>query len=372
MIAPTPPMGWNSWNTFGGDISEELVKETVQAIIEHGFAEAGYRYVNLDDLWQAPERGPDDRLVPDPHKFPNGIKALADYVHSKGLKFGIYSCVGTHTCARVPGSFAHEEMDAQTFADWGVDFLKHDYCYLPEGVSGPMLYRRMGQALRATGRPILFSICNWGREEPWTWAASTGAQMWRTGPDIVDTWESICDMGFRQAGLEAYAGPDHWNDPDMMVVGMYGKGNAAVGQVPTDTEYRTHFSLWCLMAAPLLMGCDVRNLNPAAREILLNREVIAVDQDPLGRQGYRVGNSWLVGEVWAKPLADGSVAVGLFNRHDTERQLVGVAWESLGIHDRRPCVVRDLWAQQYVGEFRGSYSQYVEPHGCGLVRLHPA
>lgn len=370
-LASTPPMGWNSWNTFGGDISDELVMETVEAILDGGFAEAGYEYVNLDDLWQAPERGNDDRLVPDPHKFPQGMRALADHVHSKGLKFGIYSCVGTHTCAGVPGSFAHEEIDALTFAEWGIDFLKHDYCYLPEGVSGPMLYRRMGQALRMAGRPIVFSACNWGREEPWKWAASAGAHCWRTTGDIVDSWKSIQEIGFKQAGLESYAGPGRWNDPDMLVVGMYGKGNVSAAETCTDAEYRTHFSLWCLLASPLLMGCDVRNVQPAAREIMLNREVIALNQDPLGRQGFRVGESWLFGEVWAKPLADGSVAVGMFNLDDKNGHLINVAWEGLGIHDRRPALVRDLWAHEDVGVFKGAYSQRVDSHDCAILKITP-
>jgi alpha-galactosidase len=364
-------MGWNSWNTFGGNISEELIRETAQAMVDLGFRNLGYQYLVIDDFWEADERDKDGRLQADADKFPSGIRPLADFVHSLGLKFGIYSCAGTHTCGRRLGSYANEEIDAQTFADWEVDYLKYDYCYKPEGVSGPMLYRRMGQALRQTGRPIVYSLCNWGREEPWKWAASCGAHLWRTTDDILDSWESVKKIGFRQNGLECYAGPNHWNDPDMLVVGMYGKGNDPVHIGCTDEEYRTHFGLWCLLAAPLMMGCDVRNLTQTAREILSNPELLAVNQDPLGRQGFRLGETWLHGDVWAKPLSDGSWAVGLFNLHDSERYLISVAFETLGIHDRQVCAVRDLWAREDAGEFRGSYSACVEPHGCVMLRVIP-
>jgi alpha-galactosidase len=237
-----------------------------------------------------------------------------------------------------------------------------------------MLYRRMGQALRATGRPILYSVCEWGRHKPWEWAASAGGHMWRTTGDIHDAWESVLEIGFqRQAGLEAYAGPGRWNDPDMLVVGMYGKGNVARGGC-TDAEYRSHFSLWCLLAAPLMIGCDVRNMNQATRDILLNREAIRVNQDPLGRQGYHVGtvfHSRQAAEVWAKPLADGAIAVGLFNLGERERRRVAVAWESIGLHDRRPCHVRDLWAGEDLGMFRGDFSTLVGSHDVALVRITP-
>jgi len=370
VIAPTPPMGWNSWNTFGGEICADLVKETADAFVREGLREAGYRYVVMDDLWENPERAPDGRLLPDPAKFPDGIGPVADAVHERGLKFGIYSCVGTLTCAGMPGSYGHEEEDARTFAAWGVDFLKYDNCYRPEGVESRTLYLRMGQALRATGRPILFSLCNWGQNEPWKWGASVGGHMWRTTGDIVDSWESIERIGFSQADLHSYAGPNRWNDPDMLVVGMYGKGNVAQGGC-TDVEYRTHFSLWCLLAAPLMIGCDVRKMTPATKAILTNPEAIAVNQDPLGRQACRVGESWLWGEAWAKPLANGSVAVGLFNRDGEHARRVPFAFESVGIHDRRSCVVRDVWAREDVGAMRAGYTPLVEPHGCAFLTLTP-
>ncbi len=373
MLAPTPPMGWNSWNTFGKDISQELVMETADAFVTEGLKDAGYQYVVIDDLWEADERV-DGRLTWDKERFPDGIKALADHVHSKGLKFGIYSCAGSHTCGGKPASYGHEETDARTFAGWGVDFLKYDFCYVPPGVDGPMLYRRMGQALRQTGRPILFSLCEWGSNKPWKWGASVGGHMWRTTGDIVDSWESIMKIGFeKQAGLDAYAGADRWNDPDMLVVGMYGKGNVARGGC-TDAEYRSHFGLWCLLAAPLMIGCDVRSMSRTTREVLLDREAIAVNQDALGRQGRRVGKAFHGkhrADVWVKPLEDGSVAVGMFNLGEFDGRRITVAWESIGLHDRRPCKVRDLWAGEDLGTFTGSFTARVDRHDVALVRLTP-
>jgi len=366
-------MGWNSWNTFGGNIHEDLVRETADAFIREGLKDAGYEYVVIDDIWEAEARV-NGRLTWDTTKFPHGMPALAEYVHSKGLKFGIYSCAGSHTCAGKPASYGYEEVDAQTFAEWGVDFLKYDFCFAPAGVDGPKLYQRMGQALRATGREILFSVCEWGTNKPWEWGAKVGAHMWRTTGDIADSWASIVDIGFnRQAGLEAYAGPGHWNDPDMLVVGMYGKGNVAQGGC-TDAEYRSHFSLWCLLAAPLMLGCDVRAMSQTVRDIVLNREVIAVNQDPLGRQGYRVGKTdwaWEIVETWAKPLHDGSIAVGLFNLGERNQRRANVAWEALGLHDRRPCKVRDLWKGEDLGIFTGDFSTLVDSHDVALVKLTP-
>ena len=373
MLAQTPPMGWNSWNTFGPDINAQLVMESADTFIKEGLKDAGYEYIVIDDLWEADERV-DGRLTWDTQKFPNGIKPVVDYVHSKGLKFGIYSCAGSHTCAGKPASYGYEEIDAQTFAEWGADFLKYDFCYAPPGVDGPMLYQRMGQALRTTGRPILFSICEWGTNKPWLWGAKAGGHMWRTTGDIVDSWESILDIGFRQqVGLEPYAGPGRWNDPDMLVVGMYAQGNVARTGC-TDAEYRSHFSLWCLQAAPLMIGCDVRAMRPITRETLLNREAIAIDQDPLGRQGYHVGAIGHGGEtasVWAKPLEDGSVAVGLFNLGERDARLMVIGWESIGLHDERPCLVRDLWAHQDLGTFTNNFTTHVGRHDVALLKLTP-
>jgi alpha-galactosidase len=373
MLAERPPLGWNSWNTFGAELNEALVRETADAFVSEGLRDAGYEYVVMDDLWEADERV-DGRLTWDEAKFPGGIPALADYVHSKGLKFGIYSCAGSHTCAGKPASYGYEETDAQTFAEWGVDFLKYDYCYVPPGLDGPTLYSRMGQALRATGRPILFSLCEWGGREPWKWGARAGGHMWRTTGDIEDSWESIVDIGFeRQVGLEAYAGPGRWNDPDMLVVGMYGKGNVARGGC-NDAEYRSDFSLWALLASPLMIGCDVRSMNDATRTILMNRDVLAVNQDALGRQGYRVGttnHSSQIVSIWAKPLEDGSIAVGLFNLGDRDGRIATVAWESIGVHDRRPCRVQDLWSGEELGVFARELAVNVDRHDVALVRITP-
>lgn len=373
MIAPTPPMGWNSWNTFGPEINDRLVREIVDAFVREGLKEAGYTYVVIDDLWEGGHRDEDERLVADPKKFPDGIRPVADYVHSKGLKFGIYSCAGSLTCGTKPASYGYEETDAQTFAGWGVDFLKYDFCYKPVGVDGPTLYRRMGQALRATGRPILFSACEWGLTEPWLWGPGAGCHMWRTTGDIEDSWESVEKVGFElQSGKEKYAGPNRWNDPDMLVVGMYGKGNKLVARGGcTDNEYRVHFGLWCMLAAPLMIGCDVRNMNEFTKRTLTNRHLIAINQDPLGVQGWRLGHDGNKGEVWAKPLADGSVAVGLFNRHESNTRNIFIALEALAIHDRRPCRVIDCFSGEELGTFTRQYGAQVPPHEVKLVRVVP-
>ncbi len=374
MLAQTPPMGWNSWNTFGGELCDELVRETADAFVETGLQDAGYEYVVMDDIWEADERV-DGKLTWDPDKFPEGIPALAEYVHSKGLKFGIYSCAGSHTCAGKPASYGYELEDARTFADWGVDFLKYDFCYVPPGADGPMLYRRMGQALRSTGRPILFSMCEWGANKPWEWGASAGGHMWRTTGDINDSWESILEIGFRkQQGLECYAGPGHWNDPDMLVVGMYGKGNVARESVCTDAEYRSHFVLWCLLASPLMIGCDVRNMNTATRELLMNKNLIAVNQDRLGAQGFCIGKTYHGREkatVYAKPLEDGSLAIGLFNLGERKQRIVTAAWEAVGLQSRQRCSVIDLITGDDLGVHEREFTARVDTHDVCAVKLIP-
>ena len=371
MLAPTPPMGWNSWNTFGSDIHEDLVREIADAMVSTGLKDAGYSYVVLDDLWHLRERDAQGRMIPDPEKFPHGMKAVADYVHSLGLKFGIYSCAGVLTCNARAGSYGYEEDDAGLFAEWGVDYLKYDYCYPPPGgPKGRELYMRMGQALRATGRPILFSACEWGVNRPWEWGALVGAQMWRTAGDIEDSWESMTNIVHKQHGKEKYAGPNRWNDPDMLVVGMYGKGNVANGGM-TDTEYRVHFALWCLLAAPLMIGCDLRSMTPATQQLLSHPGLIALNQDPLGVQGWRVGVNWDVFETWMKPLEDGSIAVGLLNRADDKPCIIPACWEALGVHDRRPCRVVDVWSGEELGVHTRSFGVSVDPHDCRILRLYP-
>lgn len=369
MMAKTPPMGWNSWNTFGCDINETLIKETADAMVAEGLADLGYEYVVVDDCWSLRKRDERGRLVPDPEKFPSGMKALSDYIHSKGLKFGIYSCAGSLTCQRYPGSLDHEFIDAKTFAEWGVDFLKYDYCYKPKNIDGRLLYRRMAMALRNSGRDILFSACNWGLDESHTWMRSAGAYMWRSTGDIQDNWESIKKIALSQLGQECYSGPYCYNDIDMLVVGMYNKGNVALGGC-TDEEYKTHFSVWCFMNSPLMIGCDVRSMNEATKAILTNKELIAINQDPEGRQAYTV-NGWFNNDVvhYIKPLANGDYGICSVNYSDRR------AWAHLEFWDiGLPTMagygleLRDLWTGENLGVQTESFASILEPHCCSVYR----
>ncbi|HET8649820.1 MAG TPA: glycoside hydrolase family 27 protein [Gemmatimonadales bacterium] len=330
-LAPAPPMGWNSWNKFGCHIDEQLIRETADAIVASGMRDAGYRYVNIDDCWMAPERDAQGRLQPDPERFPHGIKALADYVHAKGLKLGIYSSAGTKTCQGLPASLDHETVDAKSFAAWGVDYLKYDNCN-SEGRPAQARYEAMHRALLATGRPIVFSLCEWGSNRPWRWGRSVGGDLWRTTGDIEDRWGSVVSILDQQVPLVAFAGPNGWNDPDMLEVGNGGMDY---------NEYRAHFSLWALLNAPLIAGNDIRSMNDSTRSILTNREVIAVDQDWGGSQGYRLRDDGDA-EVWAKPMADGSMAVVLLNRGESSA-VIGVTPHELRL-PRGDYQARDLWA----------------------------
>jgi alpha-galactosidase len=364
-LALTPPMGWNSWNKFGCNVSEKLIEGAADALVASGMKDAGYRYVVIDDCWQV-SRDTTGRIVADPERFPSGIKAVADYVHSKGLQFGIYSDAGTMTCAKRPGSKDHEAQDAKTYAEWGVDYLKYDWCNT-DGQDTRDSYAKMSQALRASGRPIVFSICEWGGTKPWLWAQGVG-HLWRATGDIQDCWDcgnSWGGMGVAHiidimADIHAYSGPGHWNDPDMLEVGNGGL---------TLTENRAHFSFWALFAAPLMAGNDLQAMTPEVREILTNREVIAVDQDPLGMQGRKV---WDDGprEVWVKPLADGSKAALLFNR-GTEESTFAARWEDVSLFPGGKAIVRDLWKKADVGAFTGRYEAKVEPHGGVMVKVTP-
>lgn len=370
MLAKTPPMGWNSWNTFGKDISDSLIRETADAFIDQGLKDAGYEYVVIDDCWSKMQRE-DGRLVADPVKFPGGMKALADYVHGKGLKFGMYSCAGLKTCASYPSSFEHEFVDAQTFADWGVDYLKYDFCNTPDKIDGSILYRRMSMALRNCGRDILFSACSWGSLEEEKWIRGSGAHIWRSTGDINDSWASIKDIVRRQDGKECYSGPGCFNDPDMLVVGMYGKGNVGVSGC-TDEEYRTHFSLWCMMNAPLMIGCDVRNMSAAAKEILTNKEVIALNQDEEGRQAYIASNnhSYNLFYAYVKPLANGEYAICLVNFWDDEAGLVELYWWDIGLPGNAGYgfQLRDLWSHEDLGVFPEGIQVRIPSHGCKVYR----
>ena len=363
-VALTPPMGWNSWNKFGCNVSEDLVKSMADTMASSGMKDAGYEYVVIDDCWQV-SRDASGVIVADVKRFPSGIKALADYVHSKGLKFGIYSDSGTQTCAGRPGSRGHEYQDALQYAAWGVDYLKYDWCN--HGTEDAQAaYRTMSDALKSAGRPIVFSLCEWGENKPWLWAKDVG-NLWRTTGDITDCWDckkeysmgwvKILDL---QVGLESFAGPGHWNDPDMLEVGNGGM---------STTEYRSHFSLWTLLAAPLIAGNDLKNMAPEIKEILTNKEVIAVDQDALGMQGRRV---WKNGdaEVWFKQMKDGSRTVVLFNRGTADSE-ISVAWEDLGYPKHLSASVRDLWVKKDLGKFTGKFSAKVQSHGVVMVKVMP-
>ena len=312
MLAQRPPMGWNSWNTFGENISEELIMGIADAMVEKGLRDAGYEYIVIDDCWSLRERGEDGRLVADPKKFPHGMKYLADYIHSKGMKFGMYSCAGTLTCAGYPSSFDHEYLDAQTFADFGIDFLKYDFCYKPETSDGPLLYYRMGMALKATGREILFSACNWGSDNVWQWIRSTGAHMYRSTGDIVDRPNSFRDIAFSQIPMLSQSAPGCYNDTDMLICGMYNKGNVGFGGCNQE-QYDMHFALWCMMASPLMIGCDIRNCDEHTLELLKNKALIALDQDEEARPPYTPNRKIEEVLLLFRHLSVGEYALGVFN-----------------------------------------------------------
>jgi alpha-galactosidase len=370
--AKTPPMGWNSWNKFNNKVDDASVRGMADAIAASGMRDAGYVYVNIDDTWEGKERDKDGNITTN-EKFPD-MKALADYVHAKGLKLGIYSGPGPRTCAGYLASYGHEEQDAKTWAAWGIDYLKYDWCsasevYHPDELKSA--YLKMGLALRATKRPMIYSLCQYGWQDVGEWGAAAGGNLWRTTGDISDHWWSMSSLGFdNQTSREKFAGPGHWNDPDMLEVGNGGM---------TDTEYRTHMSLWALLAAPLLAGNDIRNMTDATKEILMNKEVIAVDQDREGVQGValrkegectlapqnRPATQIACREVWKKQLANG-VAVGLFNRGE-EPAKISVKWSEVGVNKKNP-KVRDLWAHKDV-DAASEFSADVPAHGVVMLTV---
>ncbi|KAM4112789.1 hypothetical protein ACJW30_05G167300 [Castanea mollissima] len=355
----TPPMGWNSWNHFACHIQEELIRETADAMVSTGLAALGYKYINLDDCWAQLNRDSKGNLVAKASTFPSGIKALADYVHSKGLKLGIYSDAGNETCSRqMPGSLGHEEQDANTFASWGVDYLKYDNCY-NDGISPKERYPKMSKALLNSGRPIFFSLCEWGQEDPATWAASIG-NSWRTTGDIQDSWESMISRADQNDKWASYAGPGGWNDPDMLEVGNGGM---------TTEEYRAHFSIWALAKAPLLIGCDIRSMDNMTFELLSNKEVIAVNQDKLGVQGKKVKKDGNL-EVWAGPLSDNKVAIILWNR-GSSKATVTAYWSDIGLKPETVVSARDLWAHSTQSSVQGQLSANLESHACKIYLLTP-
>jgi alpha-galactosidase len=366
-LAQTPPMGWNSWNKFACNINEDTVRRVADAMVTSGMRDAGYEYVVIDDCWHGP-RDANGFITADPQKFPSGMRALGDYIHSKGLKFGIYSDAGKMTCGKRPGSQGHEYQDALTYARWGVDYLKYDWCYTGAR-NAEEAYALMADALNASGRGIVLSICEWGNNQPWLWARKIG-NLWRTTGDIWDAFDrtdskyswahNVVSIVDQNEPLWPYAGPGHWNDADMLEVGNGGM---------STTEYRSHFSLWAMMASPLMAGNDIAKMDEATREILTNKEVIAIDQDRLGIQGHRV---WKDGdrEVWVKALSNGGRAVLLFNRGKVPAEITA-NWDQLGYPDKLRAAVRDLWAHRDLGRRAGTFSVTVEPHGVLMLKVQP-
>ena len=362
-VARTPAMGWNSWNKFAGRVTDADVRAMADAMVSNGMRDAGYVYVNIDDTWEGDKRDSLGNITSN-SKFPD-MKALADYVHSKGLKLGIYSSPGPTTCAGYIGSYGHEAQDAKTFAEWGIDYLKYDWCgarmmYRDEDM--PALYQIMGDALLATGRPIVYSLCQYGRLDVWKWGADVGGNSWRTTGDIKDTWESMSNIGFRQDVLASYAKPGHFNDPDMLEIGNGGM---------TDDEYRTHMSLWAMLAAPLLAGNDLRTMSLETLAILTNKEVIKVDQDPLGTQATRAlvssDSANVRQEIWTRPLANDAYAVAAFNRGPASAE-VEIDFAALRI-DTRGLPVRDLWAHRRVKVRDNRYTVTIPSHGVVMLRV---
>jgi alpha-galactosidase len=370
-LALTPPMGFNTWNTFQGNINEDLIKETATIIATKGLKDAGYVYVVLDDCWMARERDENGQLIADPQKFPSGMKALGDFIHGLGLKFGIYNDAGTRTCAGYPGGRGHEYEDARLYASWGVDYVKYDWCNTGTA-NAQETYRTFGLALLAAKRPIVLSMCEWGTAKPWEWAAPI-AHLWRTTGDISaryssnargrggygNGWKDILDRQTEQK-LEQYAGPDHWNDPDMLEVGNRGL---------TYAESKAHFSFWCMLASPLMMGNDLRIMTDDILKVLTDKDVIALDQDPLGKQGYRVIDEEGK-EVWVKELSNGDWAVCMLNDSTADAQM-SLNWSDLPVLTGKTYKVRNLWEKKDLGTTKDNFSGNVVSHDVALFRLSP-
>lgn len=375
-LAPTPPMGWMTWNMFKGDISEQLIKETADAMVESGLRDAGYKYVFIDDLWQG---GRDNRnnIIPDPKKFPNGIKALADYVHSKGLKLGIYSDAAQLTCGGCTASYGFEEQDARTFASWGVDYLKYDYCNAPEdSATARLRYKTMADALSKSGRDIVLGICEWGQRNGEEWCEHVGGQLWRTSSDVRDMWKDIVNQGGVgildiinvTAPLSKQVRHGQWPDMDMLVVGLNGKGGPSsdLGGVGcTYTEYQTQMSMWCMMSSVLALSNDLRHLTPEDKRILLNKEIIAIDQDPLGKAAERVVNE-AGHQVFVRPLANGSHAVAILNSGDKAQRL-SVSFKQLGLTGKY--TVRDVWQHRDIARGATKWGGKVQAHETKVLVL---
>jgi len=369
MIIRKPPMGFNTWNTFGENINDQSIREIADAMVEKGLKNAGYEYLVIDDCWSERKRDPKtDRIIPDHEKFPYGMKAVSDYVHGKGLKFGMYSCDGILTCARYPGSFDHEYLDAQTFADYGCDFLKYDNCYKPESVSGESLYRRMALALRATGRDILFSACNWGVDDVHNWIRSTGAHMYRSTGDINDSFPSFRDIFTSQLSKFVYSGNNCFNDIDMLTCGMYGKGNVAVTGC-TDAEYRTEFALWCMASAPLMLGCDIRNMNYETLKLVTNPGLLRINQDEEARPVFVFGKNFQPEGVYTlgKIMSDNQIAIMVVNFEDQPRD-AHIACSEMGMptSSGKKLTITSVFTDDYIEPVDAFFTIPLAPHTCDV------
>ena len=374
-LSGTPPMGWMTWNLYGEHINEAIIKRMADAMDSTGMVAAGYKYLIIDDGWQG-GRDQKNNIIEDRKKFPGGIKALADYVHSKGLKLGIYSDAAPLTCAGYTASLYFEEQDARTFASWGIDYLKYDYCNAPEDSATAFVrYKKMADALSGSGRDIVFGICEWGGRRPWNWAAAAGGSLWRTTGDIRDKWktrnneggEGIMDIVAVNGKLSAYAGPGHWNDPDMLVIGLYGaKGPSSDlgGTGCNDTEYQSQMSLWSIMAAPLIATNDLTKMNAVTKNILLNKEVIAINQDISGKQGERIA-AGQDREIFVKQLQNGDVAIAILNVNDTALD-TQIKTSDLGLNGDYE--IRDVWQHKTAGR-KNSWKGMILPHETKLFRL---
>ncbi|MFN8305667.1 MAG: putative Ig domain-containing protein [Ferruginibacter sp.] len=372
LLALTPPMGWNSWNCWGLSVSDERVKISAQAMIDKGLIDHGWTYMNIDDGWEAEQRNAGGEIVPN-HKFPD-MKKMGDWLHSRGLKFGIYSSPGTKTCGNYLGSYQHERQDASSYANWGIDYLKYDWCsyeevYRQEKDTSLAAFKKpyalMQQALQQQNRDIVYSLCQYGMRDVWKWGAEVNGNCWRTTGDIEDTWESLSSIGFSQVTQYIYANPGRWNDPDMMIVGQVGWGDQLRPTRLSPDEQYTHVSLWCLLSAPLLIGCDLGKLDDFTLNLLTNDEVLAVDQDPLGKQARPMIRNEKY-QVWVKEMEDGSKAIGIFNMTG-EDEVIRFYWNELQLPDNQK--VRDLWRQKDLGNFSTMFASKVPSHGVSLIRI---
>lgn len=376
MTVYNPPMGYNTWNTFGDKIDEQLLKELADALVSTGLKDLGYDYLVIDDCWAEKERDENGRLVPDKEKFPNGMKAVADYIHSKGLKFGMYSCVGTMTCAGYPGSYMHEYTDAETFAEWGIDFLKYDYCFRSKSTAGVESYRKMALALKNTGRDILFNACSWGHDDTKSWIDTAGVNMWRIGTDIKDSWPKTKEIINASFDINNINYMNCFADLDMLIVGMKGKGFCAITGC-TEQEYITHFSFWSLFGSPLFIGCDIRDMEEDTLRILSNKEVIAINQDSELNRPFRLrcGDGMCDPEdihVFAKILSNGDVALGFFNLSDEEIANRFVTLDMIGLDadTNIKLAVKDLWSGETKRIINDTITvEKIEPHACKLYRV---